>query len=168
MWTSRTQNQYVYKASPRAAALLIFSGWSGIWGNCDSAIPRWRRLQIMAVISCARTLQFLQPQNLSFPQSSRFPSQFPRVCHVKTAVSLKSRKTSDITPSLLARASSSTDYTATIGEILGEVRIFTASGEPVLFKDLWDQEEVSFTRMLYFRYYYHQLFSLVIIEICDS
>ncbi|KAL5717140.1 hypothetical protein ACHQM5_010207 [Ranunculus cassubicifolius] len=28
-----------------------------------------------------------------------------------------------------------------IGEILGDVSIFTASGEPVLFKDLWDQKQ---------------------------
>ncbi|KAL6338951.1 hypothetical protein AAG906_024102 [Vitis piasezkii] len=96
----------------------------------------------MAVISCAQALQFLQPRNLSFPPSSRLPSQFPRVCHVKTRVSFKSRKTTDITPNLLVRASSSSsDFTSTIGEILGEVSIFTASGEPVLFKDLWDQEE---------------------------
>ncbi|CBI33290.3 unnamed protein product, partial [Vitis vinifera] len=110
--------------------------------------------ETMAVISCAQALQFLQPRNLSFPPSGRLPSQFPRVCHVKTRVSFKSRKTTDITPNLLVRASSSSsDFTSTIGEILGEVSIFTASGEPVLFKDLWDQEEVNFILMLDFHYY---------------
>lgn len=34
------------------------------------------------------------------------------------------------------------DYSSTIGDILGEVTIFTASGEPVKFEDLWDQNEV--------------------------
>ncbi|XP_024932107.2 uncharacterized protein LOC107425006 isoform X2 [Ziziphus jujuba] len=33
------------------------------------------------------------------------------------------------------------DYSSTIGDILGEVTIFTASGEPVKFEDLWDQNE---------------------------
>lgn len=29
-----------------------------------------------------------------------------------------------------------------IADVLGEVSIFTAAGEPVKFKDLWDQQEV--------------------------
>lgn len=42
---------------------------------------------------------------------------------------------------VVARAAVS-DIGPSIGEILGDVSIFTAAGEPVLFKDLWDQNEV--------------------------
>ncbi|XP_024028341.1 thioredoxin-like protein AAED1, chloroplastic [Morus notabilis] len=41
---------------------------------------------------------------------------------------------------VVARAAVS-DIGPSIGEILGDVSIFTAAGEPVLFKDLWDQNE---------------------------
>lgn len=43
---------------------------------------------------------------------------------------------------VVAKASITSGYGPEIGEILGDVRIFTAAGEPVLFKDLWDQTEV--------------------------
>ncbi|KAK2981216.1 hypothetical protein RJ640_030605 [Escallonia rubra] len=43
--------------------------------------------------------------------------------------------------SIVAKASSATDFSQNIGDILGDVSIFTASGEPVVFKDLWDQNE---------------------------
>ncbi|XP_023519132.1 prostamide/prostaglandin F synthase [Cucurbita pepo subsp. pepo] len=42
---------------------------------------------------------------------------------------------------VVAKASITSGYGPEIGEILGDVRIFTAAGEPVLFKDLWDQTE---------------------------
>ncbi|RVX23801.1 hypothetical protein CK203_000731 [Vitis vinifera] len=69
----------------------------------------------MAVIASAQTLHVLQPRSVSSPQSRRH--------------------------SLLVRASSTSDFNPDIGEILGEVSVFTASGESVLFKDLWDQKE---------------------------
>lgn len=34
------------------------------------------------------------------------------------------------------------EYSSTIVNILGDVSIFTAAGEPVKFEDLWDQNEV--------------------------
>ncbi|KAJ4963565.1 hypothetical protein NE237_023504 [Protea cynaroides] len=40
----------------------------------------------------------------------------------------------------LTRASLS-GFSESIGDILGDVGVFTASGEPVMFKDLWDQKE---------------------------
>ncbi|KAF7828595.1 thioredoxin-like protein AAED1, chloroplastic [Senna tora] len=40
----------------------------------------------------------------------------------------------------IARASSS-PYSPNIAEDLGDISIFTAAGEPVMFKDLWDQNE---------------------------
>ncbi|XP_054823002.1 thioredoxin-like protein AAED1, chloroplastic [Prosopis cineraria] len=43
---------------------------------------------------------------------------------------------------LVARASASTlPYSPNIAEDLGDITIFTAGGEPVMFKDLWDQNE---------------------------
>ncbi|KAI9089035.1 hypothetical protein K1719_029314 [Acacia pycnantha] len=43
---------------------------------------------------------------------------------------------------LVARASASTSlYSPNIAQDLGDVTIFTAAGEPVMFKDLWDQNE---------------------------
>lgn len=44
--------------------------------------------------------------------------------------------------SVVAKASATSAYGPEIGEVLGDVRIFTAAGEPILFKDLWDQNEV--------------------------
>ncbi|KAJ1383628.1 Thioredoxin-like superfamily [Sesbania bispinosa] len=42
--------------------------------------------------------------------------------------------------SIYARASNF-QYSPTIAETLGDVSIFTAAGEPVMFKDLWDQNQ---------------------------
>eukprot|EP00261_Vitis_vinifera_P001007 XP_002263959.2 PREDICTED: thioredoxin-like protein AAED1, chloroplastic isoform X2 [Vitis vinifera] len=95
----------------------------------------------MAVIASAQTLHVLQPRSVSSPQSRRFPPRFPRAPHVKTSLSLKSTEAPNIRHSLLVRASSTSDFNPDIGEILGEVSVFTASGESVLFKDLWDQKE---------------------------
>ncbi|KAH7566727.1 hypothetical protein ACOSQ2_023688 [Xanthoceras sorbifolium] len=41
---------------------------------------------------------------------------------------------------LLVRASAA-EFTASVGDALGDVSIFTAAGDAVLFKDLWDQTE---------------------------
>ncbi|KAL6582282.1 hypothetical protein OROMI_006296 [Orobanche minor] len=41
----------------------------------------------------------------------------------------------------MARASSTAAVPADISDALGEVSIFTAAGEPVQLKDLWDQQE---------------------------
>ncbi|XP_058765273.1 thioredoxin-like protein AAED1, chloroplastic [Vicia villosa] len=43
-------------------------------------------------------------------------------------------------PVLSSKASSS-QYSSTVTENLGDISIFTAAGEPVMFKDLWDQEQ---------------------------
>ncbi|KAL2499564.1 Thioredoxin superfamily protein [Abeliophyllum distichum] len=46
-----------------------------------------------------------------------------------------------IGPSLVTKASSTAAVPDNITDVLGEVGIFTATGEPVKFKDLWDQKE---------------------------
>lgn len=43
-----------------------------------------------------------------------------------------------------AATESITDYREDIGEILGDVSIFTASGQRVQFSDLWDQKDVCY------------------------
>nr|XP_011466310.1 PREDICTED: thioredoxin-like protein AAED1, chloroplastic isoform X3 [Fragaria vesca subsp. vesca] len=40
-----------------------------------------------------------------------------------------------------ATATSASDFSPDIGEILGDVSIYTAAGDSVQFKDLWDQNE---------------------------
>lgn len=44
----------------------------------------------------------------------------------------------------MARVSSSSaaEFPTNIGDMLSDVTVFTALGQPVLFKDLWDQKEV--------------------------
>lgn len=59
--------------------------------------------------------------------------------------------------SVSTRASIS-QYSPTIAEDLGDVSIFSASGVPVMFKDLWDQNEVS---VAYNSYYQDLIFTLI-------
>ncbi|KAM7263238.1 hypothetical protein ACFE04_000921 [Oxalis oulophora] len=42
---------------------------------------------------------------------------------------------------LLTATTTATDLAADIGDSFGDIQIFTAAGMPVLFKDLWDQNE---------------------------
>ncbi|KAM7516425.1 hypothetical protein LguiA_006008 [Lonicera macranthoides] len=81
---------------------------------------------------CSRGLLLLPSHSVSFPSNSNSIT-------TSTITSLKSRNR--IPSSLLAKASSTTTtgFSPEIGDILGDVSIFTASGEPVMFKDLWDQ-----------------------------
>ncbi|KAL0431465.1 UNVERIFIED_CONTAM: hypothetical protein Sradi_0772500 [Sesamum radiatum] len=88
--------------------------------------------------------------SLLFPsthsQKSLFPPQSVAVITKPISKARSSRKPSGLSP--MAKASSSTASAAVpddIADVLGEVSIFTAAGEPVKFKDLWDQKEVSFS-----------------------
>ncbi|KAF8404842.1 hypothetical protein HHK36_009731 [Tetracentron sinense] len=96
----------------------------------------------MAVVS-AQTLLFQQPRALP---SSSHPSlpQFPAIHHPSSpfsSINLRSKKlTKKSSLRFVARASPS-EFSDGISEILGDVGVFTAAGEPVLFKDLWDQKE---------------------------
>ncbi|CAK9315285.1 unnamed protein product [Citrullus colocynthis] len=96
----------------------------------------------------ARTQNPFRSASLSiFPSSFTFnlPSKFPSAPNS----TLHSAKLSNPNPhgrrnfrsSLVLKASTTSGYAPEIGEILGDVTIFTAAGEPVLFKDLWDQSE---------------------------
>ncbi|GAB4849119.1 hypothetical protein Ancab_003927 [Ancistrocladus abbreviatus] len=110
----------------------------------------------MAVIVGGRLLQIVQPFSSTSPSVSSRPSpQFPSKLYpsiVLPSSSLSpfqfSRTMSQKQGSLASgAAASSTVSTSTsqfsgdIGEILGDVTIFAATGESVAFKDLWDQNE---------------------------
>lgn len=107
------------------------------------------KLQAMAVIS-SQLLPFLQPLSDSSPSSHRFTSQsaaipilkfpYPSIVAVRFSKSMNKIRRIDNRSRLVARAST-VDYSSNIGDMLGEVDIFTAAGESVMFKDLWDQNE---------------------------
>ncbi|XP_073156066.1 thioredoxin-like protein AAED1, chloroplastic [Henckelia pumila] len=72
--------------------------------------------------------------------SSLFPSNYPSISAKPIwKARLFSGNTRPGVP-LMATASSAV-VSDDIADVLGEVGIFTASGEPVKFKDLWDQQE---------------------------
>ncbi|XP_012079446.1 prostamide/prostaglandin F synthase isoform X2 [Jatropha curcas] len=100
-------------------------------------------MAIVAVIS-TKPLRALSPSSFPFLKTPKFPSQYPS--H-PTVYSPKSTNASTLTTAfnttksrLVLRASAS-DFGSYIGESLGDVTIFTAAGEPVMIKDLWDQNE---------------------------
>ncbi|XVF59222.1 hypothetical protein PTKIN_Ptkin07bG0258100 [Pterospermum kingtungense] len=44
-------------------------------------------------------------------------------------------------PTASSSSSSAAEFKANIGDILGDVNVFTAAGQPVFFKVLWDQKD---------------------------
>ncbi|XP_057528354.1 thioredoxin-like protein AAED1, chloroplastic isoform X2 [Amaranthus tricolor] len=80
-------------------------------------------------------------------QPSSFPTVNTSLSPLLSSASVSSLFTkslstpSSLTSRLVPRVSASVDVPENIGDILGDVTIFKASGEPVLFKDLWDQNE---------------------------
>lgn len=66
---------------------------------------------------------------------TRFKSNHTSVSPVFRARVVSARAATGATDSI-------TDYREDIGEILGDVSIFTASGQRVRFSDLWDQNDV--------------------------
>ncbi|XP_043713992.1 thioredoxin-like protein AAED1, chloroplastic [Telopea speciosissima] len=98
----------------------------------------------------AQTLFLRQPLSLSFPPPSYSSMSYlsPSPANFLFWSSNSSSFTTlhpanlryDSRLPFVTRASSS-GFSESIGDILGDVGIFTASGEPVMFKDLWDQKE---------------------------
>lgn len=92
------------------------------------------------------TLQSVRVRSLCFTHSQipKLTSGFLPISSPKprtpTISSSKSRNNAISRPRLLVRASA-TEFPANVGDLLGDFSIFTAAGEPVLFKDLWDQNE---------------------------
>ncbi|XVF17485.1 hypothetical protein REPUB_Repub10bG0126400 [Reevesia pubescens] len=91
-------------------------------------------------------LQSVRPLCFSSLNSPKFPSQipslkFPSFSPVKIKpTQLCSSNNGSCNSRLVARASAS-EFSPIMGDILGDVSIFTASGQPVVFKDLWDQNQ---------------------------
>ncbi|KAH9712394.1 hypothetical protein WN944_021407 [Citrus x changshan-huyou] len=92
------------------------------------------------------TLQSVRVRSLCFTHSQIpkltsgvLPISSPKP-RTPTISSSKSRNNAISRPRLLVRASA-TEFPANVGDLLGDFSIFTAAGEPVLFKDLWDQNE---------------------------
>ncbi|KAL9461209.1 hypothetical protein AB3S75_004248 [Citrus x aurantiifolia] len=92
------------------------------------------------------TLQSVRVRSLCFTHSQIpkltsgvLPISYPKP-RTPTISSSKSRNNAISRPRLLVRASA-TEFPADVGDLLGDFSIFTAAGEPVLFKDLWDQNE---------------------------
>ncbi|XP_030516730.2 thioredoxin-like protein AAED1, chloroplastic [Rhodamnia argentea] len=97
----------------------------------------------------------ISSQGLRFPQTllpsppkpgSRLPSTraAPLVCTPSAVASVRSRglaSRSDMVQSRVVARASASEIGPDISDVLGDVRIFTAAGEPVLFRDLWDQNE---------------------------
>ncbi|PRQ48261.1 putative thioredoxin-like, peroxiredoxin-like FAM213/AAED1 [Rosa chinensis] len=93
----------------------------------------------MALIS-TQTLTLKSPLNLSLPShpSSQSFSLSPSTPHSSPPTARFSARRLGLSR---ATTSSALDFSPSIGEVLGEVGIFTAAGDPVRFNDLLDQNE---------------------------
>ncbi|KAF8034254.1 hypothetical protein BT93_C0522 [Corymbia citriodora subsp. variegata] len=101
------------------------------------------------ILRIPRSLSLSPPKPSSqlvvLPSSSSFSAAATSfVRSSSTAASVRSREfacqSRMVRSRVVARASAS-DISPDISNALGDVRIFTASGQPVMFKDLWDQNE---------------------------
>ncbi|BBH05874.1 Thioredoxin superfamily protein [Prunus dulcis] len=76
-----------------------------------------------------------QSPSFSPPNTPRSPSLF---CSPKSTAQYSSRR---LVVSRASTNASALDFSPSIGEVLGDVSIFTAAGDSVQFKDLWDLNE---------------------------
>lgn len=111
---------------------------------CSVACARQRTWRSMAMISPQALKSPLTPLLASPKLSFTGPFQ-PQLNWKNRAFQSTKLVNRNILPAP-ARAvagASASGFSPDISEKLGDVRIFTAAGEPVLFKDLWDQKEVN-------------------------
>ncbi|KAM5576862.1 thioredoxin-like protein AAED1, chloroplastic [Rosa sericea] len=96
----------------------------------------------MALIS-TQTLTLKSPLTLSLPShpSSQCFSLSPSTPHPLHTPKSTARFSARRLVVSRATTSSAFDFSPSIGEVLGEVGIFTAAGDPVRFNDLLDQNE---------------------------
>ncbi|GLT75360.1 hypothetical protein SLA2020_470910 [Shorea laevis] len=100
------------------------------------------------VFSRSLQLQSLRPLCSSSSSSKpccKYPSQFPSITFpisspIRPTKHNRGNYGISLRSPLVTRASAS-EFTENISDILGDVSIFTADGQPVFFKDLWDQKE---------------------------
>ena len=90
------------------------------------------------------TMQTLPPAfrpSIPPPNSYAFPAATPFNNSPKFIGSKGLRVT--LRHSIISPRVSNSRYSPQIAETLSDVSIFTASGEPIMFSDLWDQNQVS-------------------------
>ncbi|XP_074295243.1 thioredoxin-like protein AAED1, chloroplastic [Silene latifolia] len=86
--------------------------------------------------------QNLQHLSTHTPSLFPFPNKLPSFSFSSISVSSpRLSRPSSLGLKLVPKASTSFNTADTIGEIIGDVSIFKATGESVMFKDLWDQNE---------------------------
>lgn len=106
--------------------------------------PKWRSATQQPTMA-----KIISPStSLLFSRKSLFPSPSSAVSTNPIMGARFSSKPNG-PPPLIARASSTATAVVPddIANVLGEVSIFTAAGEPVKFKDLWDQQEVFYLQL---------------------
>ncbi|KAK8489997.1 hypothetical protein V6N13_133164 [Hibiscus sabdariffa] len=97
----------------------------------------------MATISsrislCYSTLKSQSPSAISSPSHFLTPK---KVCFKPTKQITLNGNAGNSGFLVRVSSSSAAEFSTNTGDILGDVSVFTASGQPVLFKDLWDQNE---------------------------
>lgn len=145
--TASSYTQHSHLQRQREFISLYFLGFI--------SISNWNQLAMAATL---QSLALRSPFNPSISplNSHTFPSatvNYPSKLMMASKGSLVVTRKRGVS----ARASNS-QYSPTIAENLGDVSIFTAAGDPVMFKDLWDQDQVS---MLIFTYIKAFIFTLV-------
>ncbi|XP_007047599.2 PREDICTED: thioredoxin-like protein AAED1, chloroplastic [Theobroma cacao] len=94
----------------------------------------------------SQNLQSVGALCFSSLNSPKFPSQipslkFPFLSPIKRKPTKLCTSNNGISNSRLVPRASASEFSTDFGDILGDVSIFTASGQPVFFKDLWDQNQ---------------------------
>ncbi|KAJ7952720.1 Thioredoxin-like protein AAED1, chloroplastic [Quillaja saponaria] len=99
-------------------------------------------------LTSAQTLQIARPSSLPSMPAVMLSSHLSSISHTPSTATVYSPKLNMKQSSygnsarsiVIARASAS-QFSVNTAEVLGDVTIFTAAGDPVMFKDLWDQKE---------------------------
>ncbi|GAV69052.1 AhpC-TSA_2 domain-containing protein [Cephalotus follicularis] len=102
--------------------------------------PKGQKSMMTSSISATqRPLCYSCPKFRSI--TNKYPSpSLPKPTTMQTPISNTTNNTLTAS-SLVAKASSATNFAPDIGDILADVSIFTCAGDPVRFRDLWDQNE---------------------------
>ncbi|XWS45110.1 hypothetical protein CRYUN_Cryun15aG0108400 [Craigia yunnanensis] len=96
----------------------------------------------MTAISSKKFLCYSTPKS-QFPTVTSSPSRFLSIRKVNNKPTKQITFNSNGNSRFMVRTSSSSaaEFTANIGDVLSDVNVFTAAGQPLFFKDLWDQKE---------------------------
>nr|KJB48762.1 hypothetical protein B456_008G085700 [Gossypium raimondii]KJB48763.1 hypothetical protein B456_008G085700 [Gossypium raimondii] len=94
----------------------------------------------------SQNLQSVRPLCFSSLNSLKFGSQTPSLKFpISSPIKLKPAKlftsNNGTNNSGVVGKASASEFSADIGDVLGDVTIFTAADQPVFLKDLWDQNQ---------------------------